>query len=77
MNFLKTIIFLSFFSVLIGQNWMQKQRFDRKFNQAVSNYDDGKFGNCEVLLQEILSENPGVYRESSLLLLIKAQIGLN
>ena len=77
MNFLKTIIFLSFFSVLIGQNWMQKQKFDRKFNQAVSNYDDGKFLNSEILLQEILSENPGIYKEPSLLLLIKTQIGLN
>ena len=77
MNLLRTIIFLSSISILIGQSWMQKQKFDRKFNQAVSNYDDGKFLNSEILLQEILSENPGIYKEPSLLLLIKTQIGLN
>jgi len=77
MNLLRTIIFLSSFSILIGQSWMQKQRFDRKFNQSISNYDQGKYENCEVLLKEILSENPGVYKEPSLLLLFKAQIGLN
>ena len=77
MNLLRTIIFLSSFSILIGQSWMQKQRFDRKFNQSISNYDQGKYENCEVLLKEILSENPGVYKEPSLLLLVKAQIGLN
>ena len=77
MNLLRTIIFLSSFSILIGQSWMQKQKFDRKFNQAVSNYDDGKFLNSKILLQEILSENPGIYKEPSLLLLIKTQIGLN
>ena len=77
MNLLRTIIFLSSISILIGQSWMQKQKFDRKFNQAVSNYDDGKFLNSKILLQEILSENPGIYKEPSLLLLIKTQIGLN
>ena len=77
MNLLRTIIFLSSFSILIGQSWMQKQRFDRKFNQAISNYDEGKFKNSEILLKEILSEDSGVYREPSLLLLIKVQIGLN
>ena len=77
MKLLRTIILLSSFSILIGQSWMQKQRFDRKFNQSISNYDQGNYENCEVLLKEILSENPGVYKEPSLLLLVKAQIGLN
>ena len=77
MNFLKTIILLSFFSILLGQSWMQKQRFERKFNQAVASYDDGKYENCETILQEILSEDPGVYKEATLLLLMKTHIGLN
>ena len=51
--------------------------FERKFNQAVSSYDDGKYENCETILQEILSEDPGVYKEATLLLLMKTHIGLN
>ena len=70
MSFLKTIILLSSFSILLGQSWMQKQRLERKFNQAVSNYDDGKYENCETILQEILSEDPGIYKEATLLLLM-------
>ena len=77
MSFLKTIIFLSLFNILLGQSWMQKQRLERKFNQAVSSYDDGKYENCETILQEILSEDPGVYKEATLLLLMKTHIGLN
>ena len=77
MSFLKTIIFLSLFNILLGQSWMQKQRFERKFNQAVSSYDNGKYENCETILREILSEDLGVYKEATLLLLMKTHIGLN
>ena len=73
------ITFLSFclFNISNGQNWMQSQILDRKFNQAVSNYNGGKFTISEKIILEILSGEPGVYKEPSLLLLLKNEIALN
>ena len=73
------ITFLSFclFNISNGQNWMQSQILDRKFNQAVSNYNGGKFTISEKIILEILSGDPGVYKEPSLLLLLKNEIALN
>ena len=73
------ITFLSFFifNISNAQNWMQSQILDRKFNQAVSNYNSGKFIVSEKIILEILSGEPGIYKEPSLLLLFKNEIALN
>ena len=73
------ITFLSFFifNISNAQNWMQSQILDRKFNQAVSNYNSGKFIVSEKIILEILSGEPGIYKEPSLLLLFKNEIALD
>ena len=50
------ITFLSFFifNISNAQNWMQSQILDRKFNQAVSNYNSGKFIVSEIREAEVM-----------------------
>jgi len=73
----KFILFLLLYFPCIGQNWFQSQLIDRQFNEAVEQYNQGRFATSESILIQILDGESGTYKESSLLLLIKSQIGLN
>ena len=73
----KFILFLLLCFPCIGQNWFQSQLIDRQFNKAVEQYNEGRFATSESILKKILDEESGTYKESSLLLLIKSQMGLN
>jgi len=77
MQKIKQILFLIIIYPVLGQNWFQYQLIDRQFNQAVVQYNEGRFATCESILKKILADEPGVYSESALILLIKSQIGLN
>ena len=68
---------LFLFCQIIGQNWFQSQLIERQFNQAVEHYNEGRYATSESILKKILAGESGVYEESSLVLLIKSQIGLN
>ena len=73
----KSILFLLLCFPCIGQNWFQSQLIDRQFNKAVEQYNEGRFATSESILIKILDGESGIYKESSLLLLIKSQMGLN
>ena len=68
---------LFLFCQVIGQNWFQSQLIERQFNQAVEHYNEGRYATSESIIKKILAGESGAYEESSLLLLIKSQIGLN
>jgi len=73
----KSILFLLLCFPCIGQNWFQSQLIDRQFNEAVEQYNEGRYATSESILIQILDGESGTYKESSLLLLIKSQMGLN
>ncbi|MBC8346007.1 MAG: penicillin-binding protein activator [Candidatus Marinimicrobia bacterium] len=77
MNKFKSILFVLLCYPCFGQNWFQSQLIERQFNQAVAQYNEGRFATSESILNKILAGEPGSYNEASLLLLIKSQIGLN
>ena len=68
---------LFLFCQVMGQNWFQSQLIERQFNQAVVHYNEGRYATSESILKKILAGESDVYEESSLVLLIKSQIGLN
>ena len=77
MKILRIVILFSLFSLTSGQNWIQSQVLEREFNQALSNYNKGRYATSETILNQILLNEPGVYEESVLLLLLKSQVGFN
>ncbi|MEA1882791.1 MAG: penicillin-binding protein activator [Candidatus Marinimicrobia bacterium] len=72
----KTILLL-ILNLVIGQNWIQYKLIERQFNQAVEYYNEGMYAKSETILEKILAIESGEFTEPTLLLLIKAQIGLN
>ena len=77
MKILRIAIIFTLFSLISGQNWIQSQVLERQFNQALSNYNNGRYATSETILNQILLNEPGVYEESVLLLLLKSQVGFN
>ena len=41
------------FSILFSQNWMQSQFLERKFNQAVEDYNNGKYATSSTILKQL------------------------
>lgn len=77
MKILRIAILFSLFSLTSGQNWIQSQVLERQFNQALSNYNNGRYATSETILNQILLNEPGVFEEPVLLLLLKSQVGFN
>ena len=65
------------FSLIFSQGWIQSQVIERKFNQAVENYNEGKYATTSTILKRLLAENPLSFEEPSLLLLLKSQVALD
>ena len=71
-----TILFIMI-NMLFSQSWMQSQIIERKFNQAVESYNEGKYATSLTILKKILADEPSLFEEPSLLLLLKSQVALN
>lgn len=65
------------FSILFSQNWMKSQFLERKFNQAVEDYNNGKYATSSTILKQLLADEPSSFEEPALLLLLKSQVALN
>ena len=65
------------FSLIFSQGWIQSQVIERKFNQAVENYNEGKYATTSTILKRLLADNPLTFEEPSLLLLLKSQVALD
>ena len=65
------------FSLIFSQGWIQSQVIERKFNQAVENYNEGKYATTSTILKRLLADNPLSFEEPSLLLLLKSQVALD
>ena len=74
-KYILSSIFL--FSLIFSQGWMQSQVIERKFNQAVENYNEGKYAITSTILKRLLADNPFSFEEPSLLLLLKSQVALD
>ena len=74
---LKLILLLSFLSSGLAQNWLQNQRTERQFKEAVSSYNDGRFAIAEEISSKIIDLNNEGFNEKTLLLLLKSQVALN
>ena len=64
-------------SMLFSQGWMQSQIIERRFNQAVDNYNDGKYATSSTILKKLLADELSSIEEPALLLLLKSQVALN
>ena len=74
-KYILSLIFM--FSLIFSQGWIQSQVIERKFNQAVENYNEGKYATTSTILKRLLAENPLSFEEPSLLLLLKSQVALD
>ena len=74
-KYILSLIFM--FSLIFSQGWIQSQVIERKFNQAVENYNEGKYAITSTILKRLLADNPFSFEEPSLLLLLKSQVALD
>ncbi|MBT7525239.1 MAG: ABC transporter substrate-binding protein [Candidatus Marinimicrobia bacterium] len=74
-KYILSLIFM--FSLIFSQGWIQSQVIERKFNQAVENYNEGKFATTSTILKRLIADNPLSFEEPSLLLLLKSQVALD
>ena len=74
-KYILSLIFM--FSFIFSQGWIQSQVIERKFNQAVENYNEGKYATTSTILKRLLADNPLSFEEPSLLLLLKSQVALD
>jgi hypothetical protein len=65
------------FNICFAQNWLQNQRLERQFKEAISSYNEGRYATSETILNDIISSGYDSYNEEALLLLLKSQIALN
>ena len=73
----KYILVAIFLNICLGQNWVQNQRTEKLFKEAVSTYNSGKYATTETILNKIIDLNYKSFNEKSLLLLLKSQVALN
>ena len=64
-------------SVCFGQNWIQNQRIEKQFKEAVLSYNSGRYATSETILNKIIDSGYESISEKSLLLLLKSQVALN
>ena len=73
----KLALLLLLFNNGFAQNWLQSQRAERQFKEAVSSYNEGRFAIAEDLSSAIIDSDFESFNEKTLLLLLKSQIALN
>ena len=73
----KYILVIMIFNICFAQNWLQNQRLERQFKEAISSYNEGRYATSETILNDIISLDYESYNEQALLLLLKSQIALN
>ena len=73
----KYILVAFFLNICLGQNWVQNQRTEKLFKEAVSTYNSGRYATTETILNKIIDLNYKSFNEKSLLLLLKSQVALN
>ena len=71
------ILVIMIFNICFAQNWLQNQRLERQFKEAISSYNEGRYATSETILNDIISSGYDSYNEEALLLLLKSQIALN
>jgi len=71
------ILVIMIFNICFAQNWLQNQRLERQFKEAISSYNEGRYATSETILNDIISSGYDSYNEQALLLLLKSQIALN
>ena len=74
-KYILSLIFM--FSLIFSQGWIQSQVIERKFNQAVENYNEGKYATTSTILKRLIADNSLSFEEPSLLLLLKSQVALD
>ena len=73
----KYILVAFFLNICSWQNWVQNQRTEKLFKEAVSTYNSGRYATTETILNKIIALNYKSFNEKSLLLLLKSQVALN
>ena len=73
----KYILACFFLNICFSQNWIQTQRIEKQFKEAVSSYNSGRYAISETLLNKIINSEFESFNEKSLLLLLKSQVALN
>lgn len=73
----KYILVCFILNICYGQNWIQNQRIERQFKEAVSSYNSGRYATGEVILNKIIDSGFESFHEQALLLLLKSQVALN
>ena len=67
-----SIIILS--SILAGQSWFAGTMKSRQLDNAVSQYNKGRFAVCEAAVNKILNNDPGDYESAAHMLLVKSLV---
>ena len=73
----KYILACFILNTCFSQNWIQSQRIEKQFKDAVSSYNSGRYAISETLLNKIIDSGFESFNEKSLLLLLKSQVALN
>ena len=73
----KYILVCFIFSLCYSQNWIQNQRTEKQFKEAVSNYNSGRYATSVIILNKIIDSGFESFHEQALLLLLKSQVALN
>ena len=73
----KYILACFIFNICFSQSWIQTQRIEKQFKEAVSSYNSGRYAISETILNKIINSGFESFNEKSLLLLLKSQVALN
>ena len=73
----KYILACFIFNICFSQNWIQNQRMEMQFKEAVTSYNSGRYATSEIILNKIIDSGYESFYEKSLLLLLKSQVALN
>ena len=68
----KYILTIMLFNICFGQNWLQNQRLERQFKDAVSSYNEGRYATTEKILNNLVESGYDSFMEEALLLLLKS-----
>ena len=73
----KYILICAILNICFSQNWIQNQRMEKQFKEAISSYNSGRYATSEIILNKIIDSGYESFNENSLLLLLKSQVALN